>query len=207
MFNSAFSLLATFARSDDAMLAHAQLTPQYLTVRLLTWSGLRTEQIDLTTLTGVEYFCESPRETGLTLHVQDGTVLTLHLKAARLWLLTLTDAAPHLEHQGVSDTLPLERVTPVELRTNLIEETPEIEPEPVLIEEPTPEVESLVIAAPHDCPLNVDMPDEPYRVRSEFNLADGWNADRMTRALNQISASETDRRSQALLRVLEWADA
>ena len=124
------------------------------------------------------------------------------MKAARLWLLTLTDAAPHLEHQGLADTLPLEQVQPPTVAPAPITKTAEGEAEADVVET----VEEPVVARPVT-DMTLDLPDEPYRVRPDFNLADGWNADRMTRTLNQLSASETDRRSQALLRTLEWADA
>ncbi|MEM6645666.1 MAG: hypothetical protein AAF730_05400 [Bacteroidota bacterium] len=203
MFTSATPLLTTFARPDHALLAHAQLMPERLTVRHLSWRGVRTEQIDLSTLQGVEYFSESPRETGLTFYLHDGTSLTLRMKAARLWLLTLADAAPQLKHQGAVD--------------------------PVRFDEPLPEVQPLIVPATADDseaenPLHTDtlrpaQPIEqadalevavqpaPRQAGPEFSLGDGWTADRMTHTLHKLSDAETDRRSQALLRSLDWADA
>ncbi|MEM1093759.1 MAG: hypothetical protein AAGJ10_04070 [Bacteroidota bacterium] len=211
MSTSATPLLTAFARPDHALLAHAQLTLSHLIVRRFSWSGLRTERIALSMLQGVEYFCESPRETGLTLYMDDGTSFTLRLKAARLWLLTLTDAAPQLEQQGAIDPVHFDEPLPAvpAPAASLPSPTPEplgdgaataarplavldpiVAPDPALAHEPK---EGAPPTTPRDVP--------------EFILGEGWTADRMTRTLNQLSDAETDRRSQALLRSLDWADA
>jgi len=134
--------------------------------------------------------------------------VTVRVKPARLWRLTLTDAAPHLEHQGAIDPIHVDEPLPALQQP--------AEPVPAGVDEVAEEslapTSDVFTSEPHAVGLSAEdmaplAPPIPRRMLPEFNLGDGWTADRMTNTLHKLSDTETDRRSHALLRSLDWADA